>query len=323
MKLLITGGAGYVGSHTVMYAQTLGHQVTVLDNFSTGHRTHIKNCEVIDLDLLDKSNLFKFLRGKSFDGVIHFAAKSLVEESFIFPLDYYQNNVIGSLNLIEAMKENSISNLVFSSSAAIFGKTNIEIINEDHPKNPINPYGKSKLIVEQMLRDISSEGNLSITSLRYFNAAGADPSGLIGELHEPETHLIPKILQSLQNVSLPFSIYGSDYDTPDGTCIRDYIHVNDLASVHLLALDRHYNIPGFFDYNIGSGRGYSVLEVMNTCSKITGKRVRYEFRKKREGDPQTLIADNSKVTKELGWSPINSDLSNIVKTAWNWHRNLS
>ena len=237
MKLLIPGGAGYIGSHMVRYAQEHGHEVVVLDDFSTGHEWAIKDCEILRVDLLDQDKLAQLLKGRSFDGVIHFAAKSLVGESVQKPDLYYRNNVVGTLNLINEMINNDIHNLVFSSTAAIFGNPITGKIAEDHPKNPINPYGQSKLMVENMLRDICAVHDINATCFRYFNAAGADPSGSIGEAHDPETHLIPNILKSMISGGSVLKVFGNDYETRDGTCVRDYVHVTDLAQAHLLGLE--------------------------------------------------------------------------------------
>ena len=320
MKLLITGGGGYIGSHMVRLAQSQNHECIVLDNFSTGHRWAIEDCEILDIDLLDEIALSNSLKGKFFDGVIHFAAKSIVGESIQKPYYYYRNNLIGTLNLVDQMLKNEINNLVFSSSAAIFGNPESNLINENHPKKPINPYGKSKLMVEQVLDDISKSNDINVTCLRYFNAAGAYKSGEIGEAHNPETHLIPNILSSLNNKNIIFSIFGKNYPTKDGTCVRDYIHVNDIAHAHLLALEKMEEKKGFNFFNLGSEKGYSVLEIIKSCEEVTGKKINYRFEAGRNGDPAILIADNTKAISELGWKIKYKSINEIIETAWLWHK---
>ncbi len=320
MNLLVPGGAGYIGSHMVKYLQDRDHEVVVLDDFSTGHEWAIKTCEVLRVNLLDQERLARSLKGKTFDGVINFAAKSLVEESTRKPDLYYHNNFLGTLNLVNEMLRNNINNLVFSSTASIFGNPVSAKIDEDHPKNPINPYGKSKLMVEEMLRDMCSAYELNAVCFRYFNAAGADESGTIGEAHNPETHLIPNILKSLLSDGQQLKVFGNDYDTPDGTCVRDYVHVTDLVQAHFLGLKKLKNTPGFSAYNLGNGTGFSVLDVINTCEQIVEEEIEYVIDSKRVGDPAVLMADSSKVVRELGWEPQFNDLSTIVQTAWKWHQ---
>lgn len=325
MKLLITGGAGYIGSHMTKFAQEQGHEVVVLDNFSTGHEWAISDCEIIKVDLVDRDQLAKSLKKRSFDGVIHFAGSSLVEESLTFPNLYYRNNIIGSLNLVDELVKNNINNLVFSSSAAVYGHPITSKINENHPTNPINPYGKSKLMIENILEDICKSFDFNATCLRYFNAAGAHESGLIGEAHYPETHLIPNIFNATFSKNKTFEIFGKDYSTRDGTCIRDYVHVTDLAAAHMLAIqdmknnkDKNFNI-----YNVGSSNGFSILEVFEGILDITNTDISFEFKKKREGDPEKLIADIAKIKKELKWEPKYGSLKQILMSAWNWHKNLN
>lgn len=319
MKILIPGGAGYIGSHMVRYAQDQGYEVVVLDDFSTGHKWAVKNCEVLEVNLLDYERLSYQLKGRYFDGVIHFAAKSIVSESIKKPELYYRNNVIGTLNLVNQMLKNGINNLVFSSTAAIFGNPVTKKISEDHPKNPISPYGKSKLAVENMLHDICKANEFNATCLRYFNAAGAHESGEIGEAHDPETHLIPNILKTaIENVS-SLKVFGSDYPTIDGTCIRDYVHVADLAQAHLLSLKQMQNKKGFSAFNIGNGDGFSVLEVIKSCEKITNSKIPYKIENRRDGDPAILVSENKLALKSLNWNPRHSDLNDIIKSAWLWH----
>ena len=273
MKLLISGGAGYIGSHMVRYAQESGHEVVVLDDLSTGNISMLRDCEIITINLLDEERLLKALNGRLFDGVIHFAAKSIVSDSLIMPDLYYYNNVVGSLNLINLMLKNGIQNLVFSSSAAIFGEPTSKKISEDHLKNPINPYGKSKLMVENILKDLCLTFDLNAVCLRYFNAAGAHKSGEIGELHNPETHLIPNVLRSIFDSEAKLKVFGDNYPTHDGTCIRDYVHVTDLSHAHFLALQHMNEIEGFSAFNLGNGEGFSVLDIIKSCERVSGKAI--------------------------------------------------
>jgi len=321
MKLLIPGGAGYVGSHMVKYAQDNGHEVVVLDDFSTGHEWAVKDCEVLHVNLLDQDRLNSLLRSRFFDGVIHFAAKSLVSFSIKYPDIYYQNNVTGTLNLISTLLDNNINNLVFSSTAAIFGDPITEKISESHPKEPINPYGQSKLMVEQILHSLCVAYDFNACCLRYFNAAGADESGTIGEAHDPETHLIPNILKSVISQDQKLKVFGNDYNTHDGTCVRDYIHVKDLAKAHLLGMNYMKSHSGFSTFNLGNGNGFSVLDVINSSQKVTGIPISYQIDKHRPGDPPTLVADSEKAKNTLGWRPDFASLDSIIDSAWTWHNN--
>tara|TARA_B110000879_G_scaffold210863_1_gene301956 strand:- start:5550 stop:6530 length:981 start_codon:yes stop_codon:yes gene_type:complete len=323
MKLLVPGGAGYIGSHMVKYLQDRDHEVVVLDDFSTGHDWAVSGCEVLRVNLLDQAKLASALKGRQFDGVIHFAAKSLVGESVKQPDLYYRNNVVGSLNLINEMLRNDINNLVFSSTAAIFGNPVADKITEDHPKNPINPYGQSKLMVENLLRDICSAYDFNATCFRYFNAAGADASGGIGEDHDPETHLIPNILKSAIADGNSLKVFGNDYETHDGTCVRDYVHVTDLAQAHLLGLERMRDEgKGFSAYNLGNGNGFSVLDVIASCERVVGNTISYQIDGRRVGDPAILVADSGKAVSGLGWMPEFDQLDSIVGSAWQWHKGL-
>lgn len=323
MKLLVPGGAGYIGSHMVKYLQDRDHEVVVLDDFSTGHNWAVKDCEVLRVNLLDQAALATSLKGRQLDGVIHFAAKSLVGESVVQPDLYYRNNVVGSLNLINEMLRNDINNLVFSSTAAIFGNPVADKITEDHPKNPINPYGQSKLMVENLLRDICSAYDFNATCFRYFNAAGAHVSGTIGEDHDPETHLIPNVLTSAIAGGNSLKVFGDDYDTPDGTCVRDYVHVTDLAQAHLLGLERmRGDAKGFSVYNLGNGNGFSVLDVIESCERVVGNSISYQIDGRRAGDPAILVADSGKALSALGWTPEFDQLDSIVGSAWQWHKGL-
>ena len=323
MNLLIPGGAGYIGSHMVKYAQESGHEVVVLDNFSTGHRWAVTDCEILEVDLLDENKLYKVLEGRNFDGVIHFAAKSLVSESICKPDLYYRNNVVGTLNLIKAMVENNINNIVFSSTAAIFGNPKTKKIKESHKKSPISPYGKTKLIVEEMLDDFTKAYGLNATCLRYFNAAGAHHNSDIGEDHDPETHLIPNIIKSILNKKNKLKVFGNTYKTHDGTCVRDYIHVSDLASAHLLALKMMNKYHGMSKYNLGNSNGFSVLDIIKSCERVIRTEIPFTIELPREGDPPSLIADSSQAKKSLGWNTKFSDIDNIIKTAYEWHRKHS
>jgi UDP-glucose 4-epimerase len=320
MNLLIPGGAGYIGSHMVRYAQEHDHEVVVLDDFSTGHEWAVRDCEILRVNLLDQDKLSQLLRGRHFDGVIHFAAKSLVGESVKKPHMYYRNNVVGTLNLVNEMLNNDINNLVFSSTAAIFGNPVTDKIAEDHPKNPINPYGQSKLMVENMLQDICSANDFNATCLRYFNAAGAHESGEIGEAHDPETHLIPNILKVAFSDESSLKVFGDDYHTPDGTCVRDYVHVTDLAQAHLLGLEYMQKNKGFSAFNLGNGDGFSILEVINGSVDITNNEILFHIDDRRQGDPAVLIADNKLAVAALNWKPEYSAINDIIKSAWDWHK---
>jgi UDP-glucose 4-epimerase len=320
MKLLIPGGAGYIGSHMVRYAQDHGHEVVVLDDFSTGHEWAVKDCEILRVNLLDQDKLSQLLRGRHFDGVIHFSAKSLVGESVKRPDLYYRNNVVGTLNLVNEMLSNDVNNLVFSSTAAIFGNPVTDKIAEDHPKNPINPYGQSKLMVENMLQDICSANDFNATCLRYFNAAGAHELGEIGEAHDPETHLIPNVLKAALSNESSLKVFGDDYPTPDGTCVRDYVHVTDLAQAHLLGLEYMQNNKGFSAFNLGNGDGFSVLEVIRSCEGATDLPIKYQIDDRREGDPEALVAVSCKAKRLLGWDLQFGHLDKIVPTALEWHK---
>jgi UDP-glucose 4-epimerase len=323
MKLLIPGGAGYIGSHMVKYLQDRDHEVVVLDDFSTGHEWAVKNCEIMRVNLLDEDRLAASLKGQKYDGVIHFAAKSLVGESVKKPDLYYRNNVVGSLNLVNQMLRNDINNLVFSSTAAIFGNPDSDKIAEDHSKRPINPYGQSKLMVENILRDMCSAYDFNATCFRYFNAAGADLSGTIGEDHDPETHLIPNILKSALTGGNSLKVFGNDYSTHDGTCVRDYVHVTDLAQAHLLGVEKMQDVSGFSAYNLGNGNGFSVLDVIGSCEQVVGKNISYKIDSRRAGDPAILVADSTKAINTLGWKPEFDQLNSIVGSAWNWHAGLN
>ena len=323
MKLLVTGGAGYVGSHTVHALLAQGHEVVILDNLSTGHKWALQDCELITIDLRDETNLVRNLKGRGFEGVLHFAAKSLVGESKNQPAMYYQNNVGGTTNLVRAMQAADIQRLVFSSTAAIFGNPVSDLIDEAHPKAPINVYGQTKLVVEQMLEAVTASADFSATCLRYFNAAGANHKANLGEKHVPETHLIPNALKAVAGTGNPLTIFGDDYQTRDGTCIRDYIHVDDLASAHVAAIDTITESGVFGTYNLGNGNGYSVKEVIAACEKAVGSEIPYTIGPRRDGDPAVLVASSKKARQELNWQPQRSSLDEIAKSAWRWELKAS
>lgn len=319
MRILVTGGAGYIGSHAVRLFLEQGHDVWVYDNLSFGHRESVPADRLIVADLAERERLASVLREKQIEAVVHFAAFAYVGESVEQPFKYYRNNVANTLILLEAMQATGVSKIVFSSTCATYGVPEKSPISEATPQQPINPYGRTKLIVEGMLSDAARAHGLGYAALRYFNAAGAHPSGEIGEDHTPESHLIPLILQTIMGQREAIHVFGTDYPTPDGTCIRDYIHVNDLAAAHLQALERLQ--PGMgLQLNLGTGRGYSVREVIDVCSKVTGCPVNVIEGPRRAGDPPALVAAATKAREVLGWVPHYSDLHDIIETAWRWHR---
>lgn len=318
--ILVVGGAGYIGSHVVKQLVET-KPVVVLDNLSTGHRHLVdKRAVFVHGDLGDRATLVRIFEKYPIDAVMHFAANSLVGESVAEPMKYYKNNVAATLTLLETMMEYGVKHFIFSSTAAVYGIPNVDLITEDCPTNPINPYGRSKLMIEHMLADFASAYDLRYVVLRYFNAAGAHESGEIGEDHHPETHLIPLILQHLLGMRDKISVFGTDYDTPDGTCIRDYIHVTDLAEAHILALhallsDKKKTAT----YNLGNGLGYSVKEVIDMCERVTGKQATIEYTARRPGDPARLVASSENIARELGWQATRS-LEDIIASAWRWHK---
>ena len=323
--ILVTGGAGYIGSHCVMALLEKGCSVIVFDNLSTGHIESIETLKqygvlkFVQGDLLDKITLKTIFENEKIDSVIHFAAFSQVGESVKNPQKYYINNVCGTINLLEAMLENNVKKIVFSSTAATYGEPKYIPIDEKHPQEPINPYGQTKLIIEKIMDDYDKAYGLKSVRLRYFNVAGADSKLRLGEWHEPETHLIPNILKSTFGNEKTFSLYGTDYDTKDGTCIRDYINIEDLITAHLLALE-YLNNDGKTNYfNLGTKEGFSVKEVFNVCEQITGKTIPLQICKRRDGDPASLVADNRKAKEFLKWNPINS-LEDSVSTAFEWEK---
>ena len=319
-NILIVGGAGYIGSYMCKYLAKNGYNPIVLDNLVYGHRQAVKWGPFIAGQMADTKLLDQIFKEHPIAAVMHFAAFCYVGESVDDPGKYYQNNVAATITLLEEMLKKNIKNFIFSSSCAVYGEP-VEIpITEQHPYNPINPYGRSKLMVEQILQDFRAAYGLEYVALRYFNAAGADPEGEIGEEHNPETHLIPLVLKTALGQRETINIFGDDYATKDGTCIRDYIHIDDLAQAHLLALDRLLNgLPGG-QYNLGNGDGHSVKEVIEVARKITSKQIPAKIVQRRPGDPAVLIGSSEKAFKELGWKPQFADLNAIVETAWQWHK---
>ncbi|WNF22659.1 UDP-glucose 4-epimerase GalE [Mesobacillus jeotgali] len=318
--ILVVGGAGYIGSHLVKELVEK-QEVVVLDNLSTGFKDSVDSRAVFILgDLGDEEDLEAVFSAYPIKAVMHFAANSLVGESVKDPLKYYQNNVAATLTLLKVMLKYNVKNFIFSSTAATYGIPSVDIIEENTPTNPINPYGESKLMVERILENFSSAYGLNYVVLRYFNAAGAHVSGKIGEKHDPETHLIPIILQHLLGQRDQISVFGDDYDTPDGTCIRDYIHVTDLAEAHILALTSLLDGKNkTATYNLGNGQGYSVKEVIDMCEKVTGKNANVVISERRPGDPARLVASSERINKELGWKA-RRNLKEIIKTAWEFHK---
>lgn len=320
MHVLVCGGAGYIGSHMAKWLATRGIDVTVLDNLSTGHRQAVRWGTLIEADLLRPQSLEPVFEATRFDAVMHFCARSLVAESMAQPYDYYANNVTGTLNLLQAMHRHGVDRLVFSSTAAVFGQPLDERIDEDHPKQPINPYGASKLMVERILADAAVAHGLGSVTLRYFNAAGASPDGDIGESHEPETHLIPNVLRAALRTGPALKVFGDDYPTPDGTCVRDYVHVDDLAQAHQLALDYLDARPGAHAFNLGNGHGFSVREVIAAAQRVTGQQILCKVAPRRAGDPAMLVASSEQARRELGWAPVHTTLDPIIESAWRWHQ---
>ncbi len=318
LNVLVVGGAGYIGSHAVRLLARSGHNVWVYDNLSFGHRQAVPAGRLIEGDLVDRPRLVAALREHEIDAVMHFAAFAFVGESVVDPAKYYQNNVVGSLNLLEAMREAGVMRIVFSSTTATYGEPETRPITEAAPQRPINPYGFSKLVIEQALADYALAYELQYAALRYFNAAGATPDGDLGEDHDPETHLIPLVLQVALGQRWHITIFGDDYPTPDGTCIRDYVHVDDLATAHLAALERLEPGAGL-RLNLGTGRGHSVQQVIDACRRVTGHAIPSQMGERRPGDPPELVADSSKAQQVLEWRPQYTDIESIVRTAWNWH----
>jgi len=313
----VTGGAGYIGSHTVRLLLEQGHDVSVVDNLSKGHRRNVPAERLHELDLADTDALTSLLRQSGAEAVVHFAAFIAVGESMREPERYFTNNVGGSLSLLTAMVRAGVKHMVFSSTAAVYGNPHAVPIREDFPIQAVNPYGESKVMVETLLRWFDRIHGLTSVSLRYFNASGADPRGRLGEEHDPETHLIPLLFRAIVT-GQPVTVFGDDYETPDGTCIRDYIHVDDLAQAHILALEHLLSGGASDQFNVGTGSGHSVLEVIRAVEEVTGRKVPRVAGPRREGDPPSLVAASDKLRKRLTWNPRYADLRTIVEHAWNF-----
>ena len=320
--ILITGGAGYIGSHTNKLISNNRFETIIFDNLSTGHPEFVKWGKLFEGDLSSVDDLNKVFSEYKIDAVIHFAASAYVGESMYDPQKYYFNNVVNTLNLLKTMRKYNCDKIIFSSSCATYGEPLYTPIDENHIQNPINPYGKSKYMIENILEDFSIAYNLKYISLRYFNAAGADLDLEIGEKHNPETHLIPLLLDAASGKSEKFKIFGSDYKTKDGTCIRDFIHVNDLAQAHLLSLESLLDSGESDIFNLGVGVGFSILDAINAVEEITSSQILTEIHDRRSGDPAILIASSDKIIRKLKWEPEYADLISIIKSAYNWHKTL-
>lgn len=320
MRMLVTGGAGYIGSHTVKQLLRQGHDVTVYDSLVHGHRQAVPQAaRFVEGDLRDIDRIDHAIVVNRIEAVIHFAAFAYVGESVTNPAKYYVNNLVYAANLIDRLRKLDVKRFVFSSTCATYGIPDQVPMTEDCPQKPVNPYGNTKLAVERMMADYAGAYGIAMTALRYFNAAGASPDGDIGEDHTPETHLIPLVLAVAAGRRSHVDVFGTDYPTPDGTCLRDYVHVDDLASAHSLAVTK--GVPGQFQaYNVGTGRGYSVREVIRTAEKVTGKPVKTIDGPRRAGDPPSLVAAADRILIDLGWTPQYSELEPIIRTAWEWHR---
>lgn len=323
MKVLVTGGAGYIGSHVCKLLSQQGHSPIVVDNMVYGHRWAAKWGPLHEIDILDTEKMSALLKREKPEAIIHFAAFAYVGESVQDPQKYYKNNVFGTLSLLQAMRESGVSQIVFSSTCATYGIPTQIPIGEELQQNPINPYGQSKLMVEKILSDFGRAYGIKSVALRYFNASGADKDCEIGEDHNPETHLIPLAIQAAFDSTKPLTIMGTDYPTKDGTCIRDYIHVQDLASAHIQAIDFLKTAPTPFSYfNLGTGVGISVKEIVEAVEKKTGKKVAAIFGARREGDPPALVADGRKAMAQLNWRPEHSGVDNIIATAVRWYETM-
>ena len=318
-NILVTGGAGYIGSHTCKALSAAGYTPVTYDNLVSGHLSAVRWGPFEHGDILDRQRLDEVLSRYHPQAIVHFAAFAYVGESVTDPDKYYRNNVAGTLNLLQAAQNRGISKIVYSSSCAIYGTPSSMPINEDAAQHPLSPYGMSKLTAERMLSDFHHAHELNWIALRYFNAAGCDPAGEIGELHAPETHIIPLALQAaVYNRKL--TIFGADYDTPDGTCIRDYVHVSDLASAHVSAVSALQHGRSADAFNLGSGKGYSVREIIETVQAVTGMKIPFDIGPRRKGDPPCLISDATRANRLLGWKPEISDLGSIIRTSWDWYR---
>ncbi len=323
MTILVTGGAGYIGSHMVKLLLERNESVVTLDNLTGGHRDAVLGGEFIHGDLADRELLDRIFREHDITTVMHFASFIQVAESVRAPGKYYRNNVANTLSLLDTMVAHEVKQLVFSSSAAIFGEHGGAPISEQQSICPLTPYGASKAMVERALMDYDRAHGVKYIALRYFNAAGADPSSLLGERHDPETHLIPRVLQAASGRRDSVTVFGRDYDTPDGTCIRDYIHVSDLCEAHLLAMRKLQRDGASAEYNLGNGNGYSVQQVIETARRVTGTKIKVMDGSRRDGDPARLVADSTLALRELGWKPQHADLETIIAHAWQYHRTRS
>lgn len=319
-SVLICGGAGYIGSHMARMLAEGGHKVTVFDNLSTGHRQAAQWGDFVYGDLRNPESLDALFREREFDAVFHFSALIVVPESVRAPMKYYDNNVAGTFNLLKAMRNAGINRFVFSSTAAVYGNPVQDRINEAHPLAPLNPYGRSKLMVEEMLGDLALAHDFRSVSFRYFNAAGAHPDARIGEAHQPESHLIPNILTSVLDGGASLRVFGDRFPTSDGTCVRDYVHVLDLCSAHMEALEHMDEEGGAHVFNLGNGEGFTVLDVVRAAEEVIGREIPYVVEPAREGDSPALVADSSLAMRTLGWKPEYGDLREIIETAWRWHR---
>jgi UDP-glucose 4-epimerase len=322
-KVLVTGGAGYIGSHTTKELQKQGFEVVVFDNLSNGKKEFVQGGQLVIGDLLDKDAVRRVFKSGDIVAVLHFASLIQVGESYLDPRKYYGQNLVSSLNLLDAMLEAGVKSFIFSSSAAVYGVPRQIPIPEDHPLLPINPYGQTKFFVEKILQDYDRAYGMKFISLRYFNAAGADPGGDLGEMHDPETHLIPNILSVILGKKEYLEIYGANFPTPDGTAVRDYIHVTDLSSAHVLALQRLLSSSQSEFINLGTNKGYSVREVIAKTEEITGKKVPSRQKSRREGDVPVLLASKERAERLLGWKLRYSELGTIIETAWKWHKKLN
>ena len=319
-EILVTGGAGYIGSHVVKMLAEKGYVPVVYDTLENGFQDFVPGHELVQGDIGDYAKLLALFRNRKIECVMNFASYIAVGESVQKPLKYYENNTAKTITLFKAMIDGGVKRFIFSSTAAVYGYPDETPIREDSPLKAINPYGRTKHMIEQVLSDLDASDKFRSISLRYFNAAGADPSGVIGESHVPETHLIPLVMRAVLDDEYTIGIFGTDYNTPDGTCIRDYIHVNDLALAHILALENLLKENRTKVFNLGNGKGFSVREVIESVRRVTGKDPRYKEMPRREGDPDVLVASSGKAQKELGWKPHMADLDTIVETAWRWEK---
>jgi len=320
-EILVVGGAGYIGSHMCKYLHGKGLQPVILDNLSLGHKESVKWGPLYQGELDDPKLLVEIFKNHDIKAMMHFAAFCYVGESVTEPLKYYQNNIAATLGLLSSMLEHGVDKMIFSSSCATYGEPDRLPITEGQSQQPINPYGRTKLMMEQILDDLDAANGLKSVCLRYFNAAGADPEGELGEDHDPETHLIPLVLFAALGVLKELTVFGKDYPTDDGTCVRDYIHINDLAQAHYLALLHLLDGGESKKYNLGNGSGYSILDVIETASRVSGREIKYSFAERRAGDPAILVGSAEKAIKELGWKPEFNSLETILQTAWDWHVN--